>query len=286
MIESASKNSVFRHPPAAAGHNQGRNAVSDVEKKPSVALTDLVASANRLLAPDRFQDYCPNGLQVEGRPLVRRLITGVTASQALLEAALADGADAILVHHGYFWRGEPPAVTGMKRRRLRLLLENDISLLAYHLPLDAHPALGNNVQLAQRLNIEVTGGLQPFARDPIGNIGVLEAPQSAAEFARFVAHQLGREPLLVEGGTHPIKTIGWCTGGGQGYIEQAAQLGADAFLSGEVSEQTVHSARELGIHFIAAGHHATERYGAPAVGEFLAAEFGIEHRFIDIDNPA
>lgn len=253
---------------------------------PSVALSELVAGADRLLAPERFQDYCPNGLQVEGRPRVRRLVTGVTASLALLEAALAAGADAVLVHHGYFWKGESPNVVGMKQRRLRLLLENEISLLGYHLPLDAHPVLGNNAQLALRLGIEVSGALQPGARDPIGNIGRLAAPQSAAEFARLVGERLGREPLLVEGGAHPISTIGWCTGGGQGYIEQAAQLGVDAFLSGEISEQTVHSARELGIHFIAAGHHATERYGAPAVGAFLAAQFGIEHRFIDIDNPA
>lgn len=260
--------------------------MQNAELSPTVSLADLVASANRLLAPERFQDYCPNGLQVEGRAVVRRLITGVTASFALLEAALAMGADAVLVHHGYFWQGESPCVVGMKQRRLRLLLENDISLLGYHLPLDAHPELGNNAQLALRLGIEVTGGLQPFARDPIGNVGVLPEPQSAADFSRFVARQLGRQPLLVEGGAHPIKTIGWCTGGGQSYIDQAAALGVDAFLSGEISEQTVHSARELGIHFLAAGHHATERYGAPAVGEFLAAEFGIEHHFIDIDNPA
>jgi len=252
----------------------------------SVALTELVACADRLLGPERFQDYCPNGLQVEGRAEVRRLVSGVTASLALLEAARAAGADAVLVHHGYFWKGEAAGVVGMKRRRLRLLLENDISLLAYHLPLDAHPRLGNNAQLAQRLGIEVSGGLQPGARDPIGNVGVLPAPLAAADFARHVARQLGREPLLIAGGDHPIRTIGWCTGGGQGYIEQAAALGVDAFLSGEISEQTVHSARELGIHFLAAGHHATERYGAPAVGAWLAAELGIDHQFIDIDNPA
>jgi dinuclear metal center YbgI/SA1388 family protein len=252
----------------------------------STTLPELVASADRLLTPERFQDYCPNGLQVEGRARVARLITGVTASLALLEAALAAGADAILVHHGYFWKNESPCVNGMKRRRLGLLLQHDISLLAYHLPLDAHPQLGNNACLAQRLGIAVSGGLQPELAQPIGNVGTLPAAIAAPEFARHVARQLGREPLLVSGGSHPIRTIAWCTGGAQGYIEQAAALGVDAFLSGEISEQTVHVARELGLHYIAAGHHATERYGPAAVGEFLAAQLGIEHRFIDIDNPA
>ena len=260
--------------------------MQDSAIKNTVSLSDVVAEANRLLGPERFQDYCPNGLQVEGRAAVRLLVSGVTASLDLLEAARDAGADAILVHHGYFWKNEAPCVVGMKQRRLRLLLENGISLLAYHLPLDAHPELGNNAQLARRLGLEITGGLQPGARDPIGNIGRLAAARSAVDFAGFVAKQLGREPLLIAGGDHPIRTIGWCTGGGQGYIEDAAALGVDAFLSGEISEQTVHCARELGIHFIAAGHHATERYGAPAVGEFLAKSLGFEHRFIDMDNPA
>ena len=252
----------------------------------TVALTRLVAQADALLQPARFQDYCPNGLQVEGRAEVGLLVSGVTASLALLEAAIDAGADAILVHHGYFWKGEAPAIVGMKRRRLQLLLRHDVSLLAYHLPLDAHPTLGNNAQLAQRLDLEITGGLQPEAALPIGNVGRLAQPLAAQAFAQKVAQQLGRAPLLVAGGDHPIRTIGWCSGGGQGYIEQAAALGVDAFLSGEISEQTVHSARELGIHFIAAGHHATERYGAPAVAAALAAQCGIGHRFIDIDNPA
>jgi dinuclear metal center YbgI/SA1388 family protein len=251
----------------------------------STTLSELVASADRLLRPDQFQDYCPNGLQVEGRPVVRRLVSGVTASLALLEAALAAEADAILVHHGYFWKGEAPGIVGIRRKRLGLLLRNDISLLAYHLPLDAHPQLGNNAQLAAILDIEVTGGLQPVPL-PIGNVGRLAEPQSLADFVARVTQRLGRAPLVVEGGSQPIRTIAWCTGGAQSYIEQAAAHGVDAFLTGEVSEQTVHLARELGVHFIAAGHHATERYGAPAVAGHLAAELGIEHRFIDVDNPA
>lgn len=251
----------------------------------ATTLAELTAAADRLLQPELFQDYCPNGLQVEGRPQVRRLVSGVTASLALLEAALEDGADAILVHHGYFWKNEPSRVVGIKRRRLRLLLENEISLLAYHLPLDAHSQLGNNAQLAAQLGIAITGGLQAVAH-PIGNVGELAEPLSLQAFADRVEQRLGRTPLVVSGGMQPIRTIAWCSGGAQSYIEQAAECGVDAFLTGEVSEQTVHLARELGLHFIAAGHHATERYGAPAVGWHLAAELDIEHRFIDIDNPA
>lgn len=252
----------------------------------SVALEKLVAHADALLRPELFADYCPNGLQVEGKPMVSRLITGVTASQALIEAAIAAGADAILVHHGYFWKGESPCITGMKRRRLGLLLQHNISLLAYHLPLDAHPEVGNNAQLAQRLGIVVTGGLQPELATSIGNIGFFAEPLSAGALAAHIALRLGRAPLLVRGGEHEIRRIAWCTGGAQSYIEQAAALGVDAFISGEISEQTVHSARELGIHFFAAGHHATEKYGAPALGEYLARDLGVAHQFIDIDNPA
>lgn len=252
----------------------------------SVDLSVLVARANALLLPERFDDYCPNGLQVEGRAQVRRLVSGVTASQALIEAAIDAEADAILVHHGYFWKGEAPTIVGMKRRRLSCLLQHGISLLAYHLPLDAHPTLGNNAQLAHRLGIGITGGLQSDVQFPIGNVGRLAQPVTAEKFAEQVALALGRPPLLVAGGTHPIRSIAWCTGGAQDYIEQAATLGVDAFLTGEISEQTVHSARELGIHFFAAGHHATERYGVAALGECLAREFSIAHRFIDIDSPA
>lgn len=252
----------------------------------SVSLSTLVAAAENLLAPHNFNDYCPNGLQVAGRSEVSRIVSGVTASQALIEAAIDVRADAIIVHHGYFWRGEDPCVVGMKRRRLALLLQHDISLIAYHLPLDAHPELGNNIQLAKRLGIVVQGGLEPNNPRSVGNIGVLSTPQSAQDFADHVAKILGRRPLLALGHNRPIQRIGWCTGGAQSYIDKAAALGMDAYLSGEVSEPTILAARELGIHYIGAGHHATERYGVQALAGALAEKFGVHHQFIDIDNPA
>jgi len=251
-----------------------------------VKLTDLVAALDDLLAPQLFDDYCPNGLQVEGRAEVATLVTGVTASQALLDAAVAAGADAVLVHHGYFWKGEDPAVRGMKRRRLATLLAHDLSLIAYHLPLDAHPTLGNNARLAAVLGLEVTGDLERGTPRSVGFVGRLAQPTAGAAFAAHLAHRLGRPPLHVPGATEEVTTIAWCTGGAQHYIEQAAALGVDAYLTGEVSEPTVHVARETGLHFYAAGHHATERYGVQAIGDHLAQQFALRHHFIDIDNPA
>ncbi len=250
----------------------------------AIALTTLVEEAQRYLDAERISDYCPNGLQVEGRPQVRRIVSGVTASQALLDAALEAEADVLLVHHGYFWKGENPCVTGMKQRRLKTLLVNDISLLAYHLPLDVHPEVGNNVQLARQLDITIEGPLEPDNPRTVGLIGSLNEPVSPRDFARRVQEVLGREPLLVEG-PQMIRRIGWCTGGGQGYIDQAIAAGVDLYLTGEASEQTFHSARENGISFIAAGHHATERYGVQALGDYLARRFAIEHLFIDCANP-
>lgn len=250
-----------------------------------VALQTLLSAADEVLEAARFKDYCPNGLQVEGRAEVRRLVTGVTASQALLEAAVDWQADAVLVHHGYFWRGEDARVIGMKQRRLSLLLRHDISLIAYHLPLDAHPGLGNNAQLAARLGLIAEGPLAPWDTSVVGNAGRLDAPCTAGEFAARVARALGREPLLVGDAARPLRRVGWCTGAAQGYIEHAVAQGLDAYITGEVSEQTVHVAREAGIAFFAAGHHATERYGVQALGDWLAERFALEHRFVDIDNP-
>lgn len=248
-------------------------------------LADIAAYADRCLEAGRFQDYCPNGLQVEGARPVRRLVSGVTACLDLIEAAAARDADALLVHHGYFWRGESPVLTGMKARRLRRLLESGIGLLAYHLPLDAHPELGNNAQLARRLGLRVEGVLDSDRRAPIAMHGVLETPCGAGEFQRRIEQALARKPLLVEGGGGPVRTVGWCTGAAQDDIEYAVRLGLDAFISGEASERTTHIAREEGVHYYAAGHHATERYGVQALGERLAQEFSIEHVFVDIDNP-
>ncbi|ASK34906.1 Nif3-like dinuclear metal center hexameric protein [Alloalcanivorax mobilis] len=237
------------------------------------------------LQTPRFRDYCPNGLQVEGRDQVRRLVTGVTACQALIDAAVVEEADAILVHHGYFWKNEDARVRGMKKQRLQSLLRHDISLFAYHLPLDAHPRLGNNAQLARRLGLRVEGGLEPDNPLSVGNIGRLEEPMSAGDFAAHVEAVLGREALHIGDTEDEIETLAWCTGAAQGFIEQAQALGVDAYLSGEISEPTTHFARETGIHYFACGHHATERYGVQAVGEWLANEYGLEHIFIDIDNP-
>lgn len=251
----------------------------------AVQLDALLAYCNDLMGPGRFRDYCPNGLQVEGKPTVQRLVTGVTASQDLLDAAVAWQADAVLVHHGYFWKGESEIITGIKRKRLKTLLAHDISLIAYHLPLDAHPTLGNNVQLGAVLGLETTGPLERGNPDSIGLVGQLAQPLSATDFAAHIGLTLGREPLLIEGGNHEVRTVGWCTGGAQGYIDKAIAQGLDAFISGEVSEPTFHAARENGIHYVAAGHHATERYGAKALGEALAAAFGLAHQFVDINNP-
>lgn len=250
----------------------------------AVALSTLVEEADRYLNSARIQDYCPNGLQVEGRPQVMRIVSGVTASQALLDAAVEAQADLVLVHHGYFWKGENPCVVGMKQRRLKTLLRHDMSLLAYHLPLDVHPEVGNNVQLARQLDITVEGPLNPQDSKVVGLVGSLAEPVTARDFARRIQEVLGREPLLIEG-NRMVQRVGWCSGGGQGYIDQAVLEGVDLYFSGEASEQTVHSAQENGISFIAAGHHATERYGVQALGDYLARRFAVEHIFIDCPNP-
>jgi dinuclear metal center YbgI/SA1388 family protein len=242
---------------------------------------ELTAYLDGLLEVGRFRDYCPNGLQVEGRAKVRRLVCGVTASQALLDAALAYDADALLVHHGWFWRGEDGRITGIRRTRLKTLLENDVSLFAYHLPLDAHAEFGNNAQLARRMGWTVEGR---FAEQDIGFIG--STTGTARALADELASRLGRRPLLVGDASRPVKRIAWCSGAAQGYFEQAIAAGADAYVSGEISEQTVHLARESGVPFIAAGHHATERYGVQAIAAHLAERFGIDCRYVELDNPA
>ena len=246
-------------------------------------LTELGDHLDTLLDASRLKDYCPNGLQVEGRPEVLRVLCGVTASQALLDLAVAGGHDAVFVHHGLFWKGDDGRVTGFRRRSLRTLLANDISLFAYHLPLDVHPELGNNAQLARLMGWQ---GEARFADQELGWIGRPEEEgQSAQEIARALAARLGREPMLVGDGERRVRRIAWCTGAAQGFFEQAILAGADLYVSGEISEPTVHLARESGVPYIAAGHHATERYGARAIAHYLNEVLGLEARFVDLDNP-
>lgn len=243
---------------------------------------ELVEYLDELLQPAKFRDYCPNGLQVEGRAEVVRVVAGVTASQALLDAAVARGADAVLVHHGYFWKGEDGRVTGIRRQRLKTLLGHDINLFVYHLPLDAHPELGNNAQLASRLGWQPAGR---FGEQDIAWLGEVGAPMTAGRLAEQIAASLARQPLLIGEAQRPLRRLGWCTGGAQGYFEQAIALGVDAFISGEISEQTVHLARESRVAYLACGHHATERYGVAALAEHLAARCGLQCEFVDVDNP-
>lgn len=239
---------------------------------------------NDLLDVSRFRDYCPNGLQVEGRAAVLRAVSGVTASLALIEAAVERDADAIIVHHGWFWRGEDGTVTGTRKARLARLLAHDINLFAYHLPLDVHPDLGNNAGLARAMGWRA---IDRFGEQDIGNIGepAGDGPHSAQALCDQLGVRLGRIALLVGDGARIPARVAWCTGGAQGLFEQAIAAGADVFVSGEISEQTVHLARESGVPFIAAGHHATERFGVRALGEHLARNAGIACEFVDIDNP-
>jgi len=237
-----------------------------------------------LLEPEKFRDYGPNGLQVEGDRDIQLLVSGVTASRALIEAAVAANADAIVVHHGLFWRGQDGRVTGWMRERLRLLLAHGIHLFAYHLPLDAHPELGNNAQLARVLGLQADGR---FGEQSLGFLGsgaqAWAGPQALAD---HVAQTLGRSVTCVGGSARPVSRVAWCTGGAQSYFEAAIAQGVDAFITGEISEPQAHLARETGVAFLACGHHATERYGAPALAAHVAQSLGLQHRFIEIDNPA
>ena len=285
----------------------------------SLACADVLAALDACLTPAQFRDHGPNGLQVQGRERVAHVVTGVTASLALIEAAVAQGADAILVHHGLFWRGQDGRVTGWLRQRLKALLAHDLNLLAYHLPLDAHPTLGNNAQLARVLGIQplpagaMVGGqvdsatpsasstsaaagggvaavaqVAAFGRFGEQNLGFLGHPPCATlgELAGHVERVLGRAVTCVGAPEQPVRTVAWCTGGAQSYFEPAMAAGAHAFITGEISEPQAHLAREMGVGYLACGHHATERYGVQALGNHLAATLGVRHTFIDIDNPA
>lgn len=246
----------------------------------------LLQAFDNLLQPSRFKDYGPNGLQVEGKPDVRKIVSGVTASRALIEAAVQAGADAIFVHHGLFWRGQDGRIIGWMKQRLALLLAHDISLIAYHLPLDAHAELGNNAQLGLKLGLQATGRFGDQDLGFIGGASGGDAFGDGEELAAHVRAVLHHPVVLVGQAARPLRRIAWCTGGAQGYFEEAIAAGADAFITGEISEPQAHYARECGVAYLACGHHATERYGAPAVAASVAAQLDVAHEFIDIDNPA
>lgn len=246
------------------------------------ALAEVLAYIDELFAACEHEDYCPNGLQVAGRSEVNHILCGVTASEDLIRTALSKQADTLLVHHGYFWRGEDMRIMGMKKKRLELLIRNDINLLAYHLPLDLHPTLGNNAQLGKMLDMEVEGVLPAPA---IGNYGSLVQAVSPADFSRRIEAAFARLPLHLSGGKRSIKRVAWCSGAGQKFIEEAKSLGMDAYLSGEVSEWTYHFALENHIDYYAIGHHASERYGVQRLGEAVAARFGVQYEYADLPNP-
>lgn len=264
----------------------------------TISVQELTQFCDDYLSAGAFKDYAPNGLQVDGGRAVQRIITGVTACEALIDAAIAANADTIMVHHGYFWKGEPAPITGMKGRRIRKLMQHGISMIGYHLPLDAHPVVGNNAKLAEMLDMNITGALYPSESHPVGNIATC-IPQNADSLIAQITKALGRTPLhisanyahvnsnaITKGNDKLIERVGICTGGAQDMIEQAAVMGCDAFISGEISERTTHIARELGIDYFACGHHATERGGIQALGDIIAQQFGLPVTFIDIDNPA
>ena len=248
-------------------------------------LKDLCKFCDDYLKVTDFDDYCPNGLQVESTQKVKHIVCGVTASLALIEAAIEAGADTLLVHHGYFWKGESQPISGFKGKRIRKLIRNNINLLAYHLPLDAHPEVGNNAQLAKIMGWTVNGSFGSVGIHDIVFHSRLESATSIDELSESIASRLGCKPLAISAGEKPISTLAWCTGAAQSYIEEAAAHGIDAFISGEVSEHTFHFAKEAGIHYIAAGHHATERYGVQALAAVIGERFDLRQQFIDIPNP-
>jgi dinuclear metal center YbgI/SA1388 family protein len=261
-----------------------RRRIKGVKMNESIVDRDELAKYLALtLDINRFRDFCPNGLQVEGRPDIKTLVTGVTASLALIEAALDVDADAILVHHGYFWRNEDQRIVGAKQRRLKMLMKHDVNLFAYHLPLDMHPELGNNAQLAKLLGLTAESR---FGEDDLGWMGAAAGLDTLKDLASRIEQRLGRKPLLIGDPLRPVGRIGWCTGAAQNFLADAVAAGANTYISGEISEPTVHIARENGVAYLSCGHHATERYGVQSLGQHVSERFGIAHHFIDIDNPA
>lgn len=251
-----------------------------------IFLNDLIVHLNEVLTPEKIQDYAPNGLQVQGKSEIKKIIAGVSACQNLIDIAVQEKADAILVHHGFFWKEENPCITGIKHDRLLKLLENNISLIAYHLPLDIHHTFGNNVQLAKVLNIKLDHELsEVVCADPLVFAGHLHQKMSAEEFGNFIAEKLQRKPLHIACDRKEIKTVALCTGGAQNFLYQLDPYKIDAYITGEISEHNVYAAREMNVHFYSAGHYATERFGVKSLGEYLQKEFSVECQFVELDNP-
>ena len=248
-------------------------------------LQDIIQWCDQTLKSSEFKDYAPNGLQIEGKTEVRKILAAVTASQDAIDAAIRENADLLLVHHGYFWKGEAYPITGMRGKRIKSLIQHDISLLAYHLPLDSHPSLGNNAAIADLLKLERIEALDPSERHPIGNIGYLNQPMPVEEFKKFVSEKLKFDVTHLPADKNMIEKVGFCTGGAQDFIVKAAEQGCDAYISGEVSERTFYEAKELGIHYFACGHHATERYGVQRLGQAISEQFDIEYVYFELNNP-
>ena len=248
-------------------------------------LQDIIQWCDQTLKSTEFKDYAPNGLQIEGKTEVRKILAAVTASQDAIDAAIRENADLLLVHHGYFWKGEAYPITGMRGKRIKSLIQHDISLLAYHLPLDSHPSLGNNAAIADLLKLERIEALDPSERHPIGNIGYLNQPMPVEEFKKFVSEKLKFDAIHLPADKTMIEKVGFCTGGAQDFIVKAAEQGCDAYISGEVSERTFYEAKELGVHYFACGHHATERYGVQRLGQAISEQFDIEYVYFELNNP-
>lgn len=248
-------------------------------------LSNIIQWCDETLKAAEFKDYAPNGLQIEGRSEVKKILAAVTASQSAIDAAIAEGADLLLVHHGYFWKGEPYPITGMRGQRIKRLIQHDISLVGYHLPLDSHPSLGNNAAIADLLALNNLEPLNPSERHPIGNIGYLDTPMRPSEFQAYVSERLGFNAVHLAAQKETIQKVGFCTGGAQDFIHQAAAQGCDAYISGEVSERTFYEAQELNVHYYACGHHATERYGVQRLAQAIAQQFDIETVYFELNNP-
>ena len=248
-------------------------------------LQDIIQWCDQTLKSTEFKDYAPNGLQIEGKTEVHKILAAVTASQDAIDAAIRENADLLLVHHGYFWKGEAYPITGMRGKRIKSLIQHDISLLAYHLPLDSHPSLGNNAAIADLLRLERIEALDPSERHPIGNIGYLNQPMPVEEFKKFVSEKLKFDVTHLPADKNMIEKVGFCTGGAQDFIVKAAEQGCDAYISGEVSERTFYEAKELDVHYFACGHHATERYGVQRLGQAISEQFDIEYVYFELNNP-